>query len=100
MRRLKKLTALSVSFSMLSPYYAATSQHHEHRATETPIEHLIVIVGENHTFDNIYGAYQPKNGQKVSNLLAKHIINKDAKPGSKFTLSAQQQAIDLASDGY
>ena len=28
-------------------------------ATTTPIRHLIVIVGENHTFDNLFGVYQP-----------------------------------------
>ncbi len=101
MKRLKKLTALGVSVSMLSPYYAlAAGQSHQHRETETPIEHLIVIVGENHTFDNIYGAYQPKNGQKVSNLLSKQIIKQDGTPGPKFDLSAQQQAIDITSDGY
>jgi phospholipase C len=59
---------------------------------------LIVIVGENHTFDNLYGAYQPKNGQKVSNLLSKQIINQDGTPGPKFSLSAQQQAADYSVD--
>jgi phospholipase C len=100
MKKLKKLTALGVSLSMLSPYYAAAALPHGHRDTETPIEHLIVIVGENHTFDNIYGAYKPKKGQQVSNLLAKQIINMDGTPGLKFGLAAQQQAIDTTSDGY
>ena len=36
----------------------------------TPIRHLIVIVGENHSFDNLFGAYQPVGGQTVSNLLS------------------------------
>jgi phospholipase C len=31
--------------------------------TVTPIEHVIVIVGENHTFDNTFGGYVPSNGQ-------------------------------------
>ncbi|WP_394753798.1 hypothetical protein [Crenothrix sp.] len=86
MKRLRKLTALGVSVTLLSPCYAVAGQYNNkhdviighgyaHRSTETPIEHLIVIVGENHTFDNIYGAYQPKYGHKVSNLLSKKIIN-------------------------
>ena len=101
MKILKKMTALSVSISMLSPYYAlAAGQSPSHRETKTPIEHLIVIVGENHTFDNVYGTYKPKNGQKVSNLLSKNIIKPDGTPGTKFALSAQQQAIDLTPDGY
>ena len=41
----------------------------------TPIRHLIVIVGENHSFDNLFGAYQPVAGQTVSNLLSEGIIN-------------------------
>jgi acid phosphatase len=100
MKKIKKLTALGVSISMLTPYYTAAGQHQEHKKTATPIEHLIVIVGENHTFDNIYGAYQPKKGQKISNLLAKGIINANGTPGLKFALSAQQEAIDTNSDGY
>ncbi|MDD5577908.1 MAG: alkaline phosphatase family protein [Methylobacter sp.] len=100
MKKLKKLTALGVSVTLLSPYCAVAGQSHSHAETETPIEHLIVIVGENHTFDNIYGAYQPKNRQKVSNLLAKHIINKDGTPGPAFFLSAQQKALDYSNDGY
>jgi phospholipase C len=36
--------------------------------TATPIEHLIVVVGENISFDNLFGSYQPKSGAKVHNL--------------------------------
>ena len=100
MKRLKKLTALGVSVTLLSPYCALAAYSNEARETETPIEHLIVIVGENHSFDNLYGAYQPKNGQKVSNLLSKKIINSDGTPGKNFKLSAQQTAIDEHKDGY
>ena len=103
-KRLQKLTALGISISLFSPYCAAAAHsHHDrdrNRDTETPIEHLIVIVGENHTFDNLYGAYQPKNGQKVSNLLSKKIINQDGTPGPSHNLSAQQQADDYSVDGY
>ena len=40
--------------------------------TTTPIEHLIVVVGENLSFDNLFGTYQPKSGAAVRNLLASH----------------------------
>ena len=30
----------------------------------TPIQHVIVIVGENHTFDNVFGAYRPRGGRR------------------------------------
>jgi len=31
--------------------------------TESPIKHVIVLIGENRTFDNVYGTYVPKPGQ-------------------------------------
>ncbi|WP_234484198.1 alkaline phosphatase family protein [Noviherbaspirillum pedocola] len=58
----------------------------------TPIEHVIVIIGENHTFDNLFATYQAKHGQRVSNLLSKGIIKPDGTPGPMFGKSAQQQA--------
>ena len=39
-------------------------------ATTTPIKHVVVIIGENHTFDNVFATYQPPAGQKVENLLS------------------------------
>ena len=36
----------------------------------TPIQHVIVVVGENVTFDTLFGAYQPPTGQTVKNLLS------------------------------
>jgi phospholipase C len=35
------------------------------QTSTTPIEHVIVIVGENHTFDNVFGAYLPRPGQTL-----------------------------------
>ena len=35
----------------------------------TPIRHVIIIVGENHTFDNLFGTYRPRAGQQIDNLL-------------------------------
>ena len=60
----------------------------------TPIKHLIVVIGENHTFDNWFGGYQPGRGQTISNLLSKGIINEDGTPGPNFAAAAQQQAND------
>ena len=37
--------------------------------TESPIKHVIILIGENRTFDNVYGTYMPKHGQHVPNLL-------------------------------
>jgi phospholipase C len=44
--------------------------------TDTPIKHLIVLIGENWTFDSIFATYQPKHGQSIANLLSEGIILK------------------------
>lgn len=60
----------------------------------TPIEHVIVVVGENVTFDTLYGAYKPAKGQKVHNLLSRKIINADGTPGSNYALAQQYQGTN------
>lgn len=62
-------------------------------AATTPIEHVIVLIGENRTFDNLYGVYQPRRGQTISNLLSKKIVNLDGTPGPRFADAAQQQGL-------
>jgi len=63
-------------------------------AAVTPITHVIVIIGENRSFDHVYGTYQPKTGQTVSNLLSKGIVTGAGKPGPNFYLTAQNSALD------
>jgi len=68
--------------------------------TRSPIKHVIVIIGENRTFDHIYATYEPKAGQRVSNLLSKGIINADGTPGPNYSLAAQRSAEDTSGDLY
>jgi phospholipase C len=37
-------------------------------ATLTPIKHVVIIVGENRTFDHVFGTYQPCAGQTVGTI--------------------------------
>jgi len=67
-------------------------------APQTAIKHVIVLVGENRTFDHTFGTYVPRAGQTVSNLLSKGIINADGSPGPNFALAAQAEAAPQA--GY
>src|SRR5579859_3227446 len=62
-------------------------------ATTTPIKHVIVIIGENRSFDHIFGAYQPRPGQAVFNLLSEGIIGADGLPGPNFGKAAQYRAL-------
>jgi acid phosphatase len=62
------------------------------RTTATPIEHLIVIVGENQSFDGVFATYVAKSGARVHNLLAQGIIDADGQPGARYALAAQNTA--------
>jgi acid phosphatase len=59
--------------------------------TTTAIQHVIVVVGENQTFDAVFGTYQAPANQTVKNLLSEGIINADGSPGPNFALAAQNQ---------
>ena len=46
-------------------------------STKTPIQHVIVIIGENRTFDHIFATYKPVGTNTVDNLLSRQIIRED-----------------------
>src|SRR5277367_2464 len=68
-------------------------------STATPIKHVIVIIGENRSFDHVFATYAPRRGQSVHNLLSEGIIkldaNKNAIPGPNFHKAQQLSASDL-----
>lgn len=97
LNNLPRLTLIALSIAVIGhvPALYADDEISEHRRSQhplTPIEHVIVIMGENHTFDNVYGGYRPPRGQSVRNLLSQGIINADGSPGPNFSKAAQQQA--------
>jgi len=68
--------------------------------TTTPIKHVIVIIGENRTFDHVFATYVPKPGEKVYNLLSEGIVNADGTPGPNFSKATQKAATDKAPDAF
>ena len=72
----------------------------QHLSTQTPIQHVIVIIGENRTFDHIFATYQPVQGQTVNNLLSEGIIQADGSPGTNFAIAHQNSASDTFVDHY
>lgn len=58
----------------------------------TPVEHVIVIVGENRSFDNMFATYRPQKGQSISNLLSAGIVQENGMPGKNFHMAAQHLA--------
>ncbi|MBV8634992.1 MAG: phosphoesterase [Burkholderiaceae bacterium] len=67
---------------------------------KSAVQHVIVIIGENHTFDNVFGTYKPQSGQSVMNLLSQGIVNADGTPGPNFSKANQASATTSASTGY
>jgi phospholipase C len=83
-----------------APVASAAQEPPKPSATATPIKHVIVIIGENRTFDHVFATYQPKHREAVSNLLSKGIVNSDGTPGPNFSLASQSSANDSSTDGY
>ena len=54
-------------------------------ATATPIKHVIIIIGENRSFDHVFATYKPKTGQTVWNLLSERIVKDDGSPGPNYS---------------
>jgi len=69
----------------------ADQRDHDDHDTLTPIKHVIVIIGENRTFDNLYGTYVPRHGQRVLNLLSQGIVRPDGSPGPNMNAAEQFQ---------
>ncbi|MGA7917110.1 MAG: alkaline phosphatase family protein [Candidatus Acidiferrales bacterium] len=72
-------------------------------ATTSPIKHVIVIIGENRSFDHVFATYRAKDNQTVWNLLSEKIINADGTPGPNFRAAQQSAATDkgtTASDAF
>jgi phospholipase C len=81
------------------PVAQAQSGPSNDNKTTSPIKHVIVIIGENRSFDHVFATYVPKRGQTVHNLLSEGIITLDANlnaiPGPNFKKAHQLAASDL-----
>jgi len=62
--------------------------------TTTPIKHVILIIGENRTFDHVFATYKPAKGQTVLNLLSEGIVKADGSPGPNASAAIQWRARD------
>ena len=69
-------------------------------STTTPIKHVVIIVGENFTFDHAFATYIPVNNQSIANLRSAHIVNADGTPGLNYLKAAQYSAEDYTADGF
>ena len=60
--------------------------------TATPIKHVIVVVGENRSFDHLFATYQPVSSDSVNNLLSEGIVNSDGSRGPNYSKAIQSSA--------
>ena len=91
-RLLCTVALYAMAINSLAPLAAAAAQSTDNDAkTTTPIKHVIVIIGENRTFDHIFATYQPKNkDETVWNLLSRGIVKKNGTPGWNYYQAALQ----------
>src|SRR5215470_17603607 len=94
------VVAIAASLASQQLAFAANSDpslggsHKNDDVTASPIKHVIVIVGENRTFDHVFATYVPPPGEHVDNLLSKGIVNLDGTPGPNYAIAAQYAAKD------
>jgi len=86
------LALVAMMQSFFGPLVESAKADDSH--TSTPIKHVIIIVGENRTFDHIFATYKPKAGESVNNLLSEGIVNEDGTNGPNYA-KAQQYSADI-----
>ena len=88
------VSAMILQLSLGSAFAAspAKSEPPRDNDTSTPIKHVIVIIGENRSFDHVFATYEPKKGEKIYNLLSERIVNGDGTPGPNYYFKAEQKA--------
>ncbi len=89
--RWRTLAVSALALCAMGGAVAADPDHDEGKGvkTETPIKHLIVVIGENRTFDHVFGTYKPKPSQSILNLLSEGIIQANGSPGPNFMAARQ-----------
>ena len=94
------LFALSLLYSAASAQAADPDTTVDAIKTATPIKHVIIIVGENRSFDHLFATYVPvRKSEKVLNLLSQGIINSDGSPGPNFAKAQQSKIVSAPNDG-
>jgi phospholipase C len=86
------VSAAAMLANAATPAMAATTGPNDGK-TKTPIKHVIIIVGENRTFDHLFATYVPPAGT-VKNLLSEGIIKADGSEGPNIQLARQYSSTD------
>jgi len=103
--RMGLISVVLFQFSLGGPFVTTAQAQDgpkgpDYSQTRTPIKHVIVIIGENRSFDHVFATFVPQNGQTVWNLLSEGIVNADGTPGPNFSQAQQLWATDTAPDSF
>src|SRR5262249_53696538 len=91
-RTAASLAALTCAFACMAPAQAGQDpdKNVDRIPTASPIKHVIIIVGENRSFDHLFATYVPKSkGERVLNLLSQGIVKSNGSPGPNFAKEHQ-----------
>src|ERR1700685_1585685 len=102
-----KLTACASATAISAMVFSAATQAADSTnsvdatRTASPIKHVIIIVGENRSFDHLFATYVPRHREEtVKNLLSEKIINADGTPGPHFAKAHQYQITAAPNGGH
>lgn len=86
------LSALALALLAAGPARAAPFGGPNDGETATPIKHVIIIIGENRSFDHVFATYRPLRRQQILNLLSEGIVHADGTAGPNFGNALQNEA--------
>ena len=68
--------------------------------TASPIKHVIIVVGENRSFDHLFATYVPPHPQEgIHNLLSEQIVTASEAPGALFSKAHQYRISSAPNSG-
>src|SRR5262249_8395221 len=91
--------ALASAALVVSAFAADPDKVVDSIKTASPIKHVIIIVGENRSFDHLFATYRPNKEEKILNLLSQRIVNADGTPGPNFAKAHQFQITSAPNFG-
>ena len=92
----RSLSTLAAGVVLVGASIQVASADANDDATMTAIKHVIVVIGENRTFDHVFATYELVNkGETVLNLLSEGIVKPDGSPaGPNYGKALQYRASD------
>ncbi|HEY6824096.1 MAG TPA: alkaline phosphatase family protein [Steroidobacteraceae bacterium] len=91
--------AVSVCAAALGASGLAACGDSDSSDTASPIKHVIIVVGENRSFDHLFATYVPQHPEEgIHNLLSEQIVTASGAPGLLFS-RAYQYRITSAPNG-